>query len=78
MYGGKEEHPKDTDPNGYRTPATVKALAPFEVDGWKGEERDMWNGHNCIIEPSAGVGVVRYQKVRFSRFVRDGKPIGVE
>ena len=70
MYGGKEKHPIDTDPNGYRTPATAKALAPFEVDGWSAEARDMWNGHGRV-----SVIGKPHQAVRFFRFVRDEKPI---
>jgi len=66
----KLSQPRDTDPNGYRTPATVAALKPFEVDGWSADERDMWNLHNRIRKDKKA-----YQLVTFVRFVRDGKPV---
>jgi len=63
MVASGEKHPKDTDPNGYRTPATVKALESFEVDGWQASERDMWNWHNRVMlrrKPHQRVSFVRW------------------
>ena len=63
----KHKHPADE----YRTLAAVKALAPFEVDGWSANERDLWNGHNVEQREDEG----RFQKVTFVRFLRNGVPI---
>ena len=63
------KHPKDTDPDGYRTPEVAKALKPFEVDGWQGDVRDMWNGHQRDWNCDRGE---TFQWVRFHRFVKDG------
>lgn len=52
-----------------RTKAAIKALAPFEVDGWKGEARDLWNYHNR----EKGMLDRPHQKVAFHRYVRKDK-----
>ena len=50
---------------------SAKALAPFEVDGWKGMDSDFGNGNR-----SAEVGGVKGYKVTFIRYVRpDGTPV---
>jgi hypothetical protein len=70
MYG-RHKRPRDTDHDGYRTAATVKALAPYEVDGWTANERDMWNRHNRETDSNGRT----YQKVAFVRFTRGGQPL---
>lgn len=66
----KHKHPPDE----YRTSEAVAALAPFEVDGWIGEERDLWNGHNRVFPRDGNKGTPR-QTVSFVRFLRDGVPL---
>jgi hypothetical protein len=57
------------------SPATVKALKKFEVDGWRGRVSDLFNGHRTVRDkdpkkPSR-------QSVNFYRFVNPetGKPV---
>lgn len=70
MFGHADARTPEAEKNEYRTPAAVKALAPFEVDGWHGQARDLFNGHNRI-----GSGKSALQRVVFRRYLRDGKPI---
>jgi hypothetical protein len=45
----------------YAHPAVDAALAPFEVDGWKGDRSDLFNGHRHAGD--------KLQKVKFRRLV---------
>ena len=50
--------------------AAKAAIAPFEVDGWRGRLSDFGNHHK-----STTVGGQKGYMVIFSRFVRDGVPV---
>lgn len=65
---------------GRRDERVTYALAPFEVDGWRGRSDDLWNPHKRIMMADGRVrrgdqGGTPHQEVVFVRFLRDGVPV---
>ena len=69
--GFRREHKREVVPykavyGEYEKPAKAKALAPFEVDGWKGNASDLGNHHRG--NDTDGYSVL------FARFVPNEEP----
>lgn len=45
--------------------AMIAQMEVFEVDGWKGEESDLWNHHRTVRKKDG-----EFQSVAFHRYVR--------